>query len=212
MRMFPGLNTKLLGQAGSLYHNLREVLETFCNFRPDVSYVQGMSYLAAVFLVYMQPSQAFICLSNMVERDFFKAYLQMDVEAVRLRFQIYELIFRSNFPHLFLRFQAMNLLPDCYLMEWCMTLYTKHLSLPLASRVWDGYFIHGEEYIFKTAVAIVKLLEPQLNSLPVSAALRLLREPVTGFTVKQLVETIDSITLPAQVDRYYRRQRVHAAE
>jgi hypothetical protein len=32
---------------------LRSVLDTYCFFRPDVGYVQGMSYLAGNFLLYM---------------------------------------------------------------------------------------------------------------------------------------------------------------
>jgi hypothetical protein len=32
---------------------LRSVLDTYCFYRPDVGYVQGMSYLAGNFLLYM---------------------------------------------------------------------------------------------------------------------------------------------------------------
>ena len=46
---------------------LREVLQTFVTFRPDIGYVQGMSYLAAALLLYMDDAyEVFTCLANML--------------------------------------------------------------------------------------------------------------------------------------------------
>ena len=45
----------------------------------------------------------------------------------------------DNLPNLHVRFKSMKINSDVYLMEWDLTLYTKQLPLPLASRVWDMY-------------------------------------------------------------------------
>jgi len=42
------------------------VLEAYVCFRPDIGYVQGMSYLAAVMLLYMDTFPAFCCLANLL--------------------------------------------------------------------------------------------------------------------------------------------------
>ena len=127
--------------------------------------------------------------------------------------QIFSVVFKANLPHLYRKFRKMGLVPDCYLMEWCMTLFSKQLPLHVASRstyaplcnamlmcsslrsellslfpllllsfdrrvslffsnvlfflwvaVWDGYFIHGETFVFQTAAALIKLLESEVRA------------------------------------------------
>jgi hypothetical protein len=182
---------------------LRQLLEAFCAYRPDVSYVQGMSYLADVFLNYMEPPEAFVCLVSLIDCDYFASYLRMDVEEIRLRFRIFGVVFKANMPDLYRRFKLMGLLPDCYLMEWCMTLFSKQLPLPLASRIWDGYFIRGEIFVFQTAAAIIKLFEEELLSLPLTDCMRLLRSPPQSISERALFETIRSVKVPARVRAYY---------
>ena len=46
-------------------------------------------------------------------------------------------------PDVVYRFTKVGVLNDLYLMEWTITLFSKQLSISLASRVWDGYFLHG---------------------------------------------------------------------
>lgn len=50
-----------------LYSRLRLLLETFVLLRPDIGYVQGMGFLAAVLLIYMEDDfDAFKCFCNLV--------------------------------------------------------------------------------------------------------------------------------------------------
>ena len=57
---------------------LRRLLQTYVFYRPDVGYVQGMSYLAGHLLLYMEPYTAFKCFANMLNTPFFLAVLKMD--------------------------------------------------------------------------------------------------------------------------------------
>lgn len=50
------------------YEQLRRILEAFAVHRPDVGYVQGMSYVAAVLLLYMDEHSAFITFCNMITK------------------------------------------------------------------------------------------------------------------------------------------------
>lgn len=61
---------------------LRRVLEAYVCYRPDVGYVrrgaalfcliqaqvQGMSYVAAIFLLYMEEFDTFCCMANLLNR------------------------------------------------------------------------------------------------------------------------------------------------
>ena len=50
-------NLKLFKPGSDLHGHLRTVLGAFVIHRPDVGYVQGMSYLAGMFLLYMDPPE-----------------------------------------------------------------------------------------------------------------------------------------------------------
>jgi hypothetical protein len=64
-RTFPQLN---LFQAGMPQHdNLHRLLRAFAMYRPDIGYVQGMSYIAAMVLLYLQdPNDSFVSFSNLM--------------------------------------------------------------------------------------------------------------------------------------------------
>lgn len=57
-----------LFQEGMKYHDsLFKILRAFAMYRPDIGYVQGMSYIAAIVLLYIQDEyKAFMNFSNLM--------------------------------------------------------------------------------------------------------------------------------------------------
>jgi hypothetical protein len=51
---------------GPFYQQLWDILETYSIFRPEIGYVQGMSFLAAMFLLYMDEFTSFRCLGTIL--------------------------------------------------------------------------------------------------------------------------------------------------
>lgn len=46
--------------------DLKEVLQAFVVSRPDVGYIQGLSYIAGMLLLYMDKYQSFVALMNII--------------------------------------------------------------------------------------------------------------------------------------------------
>uniref|UniRef100_A0AAR2LUG9 Rab-GAP TBC domain-containing protein n=1 Tax=Pygocentrus nattereri TaxID=42514 RepID=A0AAR2LUG9_PYGNA len=69
----------------------------------------------------------------------------------------------ENLPKLFAHFKSNNLTPDIYLIDWIFTLYSKSLPLDVACRVWDVFCRDGEEFLFRTALGILRLYEDVLT-------------------------------------------------
>nr|KAF6502932.1 TBC1 domain family member 14 [Molossus molossus] len=78
-------------------------------------------------------------------------------------FAAFEVFFEENLPKLFAHFKKNNLTPDIYLIDWIFTLYSKSLPLDLACRIWDVFCRDGEEFLFRTALGILKLFEDILT-------------------------------------------------
>ena len=53
-------------------------------------------------------------------------------------------------------------MPEHYLLEWFMTLFTRNLKIELALRIWDIYMIEGIISIYKSAIVIFNLSEKKL--------------------------------------------------
>ena len=65
-RTFPHLC--IFQEGGPYYDMLHSLLGAYATYRPDVGYVQGMSFLAAFLLLNMDVADAFISFANLLNR------------------------------------------------------------------------------------------------------------------------------------------------
>ncbi|KAL0984146.1 hypothetical protein UPYG_G00137680 [Umbra pygmaea] len=159
-RTFPPL---YIFQKGGPYHDLlHSVLGAYTCYRPDVGYVQGMSFIAAVLILNLEEADAFIAFANLLNKPCQLAFFRVDHELMLKYFAAFEVFFEENLPKLFNHFQNSNLTPDLYLIDWIFTLYSKSLPLDVACRVWDVFCRDGEEFLFRTGLGILRLYEDVL--------------------------------------------------
>uniref|UniRef100_A0A6Q2XZ46 Rab-GAP TBC domain-containing protein n=1 Tax=Esox lucius TaxID=8010 RepID=A0A6Q2XZ46_ESOLU len=159
-RTFPSL---FIFQKGGPYHDLlHSVLGAYTCYRPDVGYVQGMSFIAAVLILNLEEADAFIAFANLLNKPCQMAFFRVDHELMLKYFAAFEVFFEENLPRLFSHFQINNLTPDLYLIDWIFTLYSKSLPLDVACRVWDVFCRDGEEFLFRTALGILRLYQDVL--------------------------------------------------
>ncbi|XP_059779627.1 TBC1 domain family member 14 isoform X2 [Balaenoptera ricei] len=127
--------------------------------------VQGMSFIAAVLILNLDTADAFIAFSNLLNKPCQMAFFRVDHGLMLTYFAAFEVFFEENLPKLFAHFKKNNLTPDIYLIDWIFTLYSKSLPLDLACRVWDVFCRDGEEFLFRTALGLLKLFEDILTKM-----------------------------------------------
>ncbi|XP_032691910.1 TBC1 domain family member 12 isoform X3 [Lontra canadensis] len=151
-RTFPSL---YIFQKGGPYHDvLHSILGAYTCYRPDVGYVQGMSFIAAVLILNLEEADAFIAFANLLNKPCQLAFFRVDHNMMLKYFATFEVFFEENLSKLFLHFKSYSLTPDIYLIDWIFTLYSKSLPLDLACRVWDVFCRDGEEFLFRTGLGI----------------------------------------------------------
>ena len=73
-----------------------------------------------------------------------------------------------------------------------MTIFCRALPLDIASRVFDCYLVEGEVLLLRTALAILTILQPQLERATLSSSVAMLKAvPSDSVTETLLFETID---------------------
>ncbi|XP_064381937.1 TBC1 domain family member 12-like isoform X2 [Halichondria panicea] len=190
LRTFPTLG--FFQEGGPYNQPLHDVLGAYACSRPDIGYVQGMSFLAAVLLLNMEPADAFISLANLLNRPSYLAFFKVDHALMRPYFDTFNILLHNSLPKLSAHFSALDFSPEYYLIEWIFTIYTRTLPLDVACRVWDLFCRDGDCFLFKTALGILKLHQSDLLELNTI-------EDVGGFLGK-LPPSLDSEVLFGQIE------------
>lgn len=149
-RTFPHL---CIFQEGGPYSDvLHSLLAAYVCYRPDVGYVQGMSYIAAILILNMEQYDAFICFANLLNQPLHLAAFTLNQEQMQAYYNAYNEIFNYNLPKLYSHFEKSGLTPDLYLLDWIYTIFAKAMPLDVACRIWDIFLRDGEVFVFRTAV------------------------------------------------------------
>jgi hypothetical protein len=144
-----------------LSEDLREILRVFVVSRPDIGYVQGLSFIAGTLLLQMDKFQSFVCLMNIILNPNILPFFRLDEKDIKKRIDLFNDIFNCNLPKLYEFFKNNEILPELYFIEWIMTLFMKSLNIDLAMRIWDIYFIEGIETLYKSAIVILTFYEKE---------------------------------------------------
>lgn len=180
------------------------LLESFSFLRPDLGYVQGMSYLAAMLLLYMQVYPAFVALCNLLTTPALLGLYQLDPEKVAARCAVFDALVLRRSPALHAHFAAHELLTEMFLPEWFLTLFAKPLNLDSAAVVWDLFLLDGELALYTAALAILQLGEARLLRLDCLEDLR----PAVGKPpgdAELLAARMRKVRIPASLEQEMRR-------
>lgn len=154
-RTFPNL---CIFQEGGPYSDvLHSLLAAYVCYRPDVGYVQGMSYIAAILILNMEQFDAFVCFSNLLNRPLHVAAFTLNQSQMHAYFNAYNEVFGYNLPKLYAHFECSGLTPDLYLLDWIYTIFAKAIPLDVACRIWDVFLRDGDEFVFRTALGTYKI-------------------------------------------------------
>jgi len=155
-RTFPSLAI-FNNKDSPIYENLQNVLDAFVISRPDIGYVQGMSFIAGLFLLYMQPYDAFRCFANVICKMSLIPFFLVNEQQINNRMSLFKVILEANAPKICNQLERERVLPQSYLFKWLLTLFTNVINLDAASRIWDLFYLDGDIILYKAAVAILKI-------------------------------------------------------
>lgn len=184
------------------YNQILKVLETAAFFQPEIGYVQGMSYVAATLLLFMNHYEAFLCFTNLMNTPFLKSVCTVQLQDLARHSQLFQIIFAHYAPELYQHFGNLNITTEHFLLDWWLTLFTKSVPLPLACHIWDCFLIEGEIFVHYVAVGILKLFENQLLKASFEDCLKIISE--------QIPKNISETALFATIKDYHITPKIQA--
>ncbi|XP_050532350.1 TBC1 domain family member 12-like isoform X2 [Daktulosphaira vitifoliae] len=186
-RTFPHLG--IFQQGGPYFDVLKRILSAFVCLRPDVGYIQGMCFIAAILLLNMEELPAFICLVNLMETQCLKTFYTVNHPMMTSYFLTYSDLLKHNLSKLSIHFNKIGLTPEMYLVEWIYTVYTKSMNLELASIIWDNFLRENDSFLFQTALGILYSNETELLQMDSIMCAQFLTKLPDSFTSSSLLKS-----------------------
>lgn len=94
--------------------------------RPDVGYVQGMSYLAAMLCLHCDSAYlAFRCLANLLARWHLHDFYMMRPERINTYFAIFDAWLEDKAKPVHAQLRKHEISHDCYLFNWLQVRATR---------------------------------------------------------------------------------------
>lgn len=186
-----------LGDVGPSSEKIRDLLEAFAVFKPEFGYTQGMNFVAAILLVYLDACRAFVCFSNAVLlQPWLAACYTFNMPVVHRYFEVFDDLLVSYIPKVGRHFQAIGLNADIFLVEWWFTLFAKSLPLQVTVRLWDMFFLEGDFLLYRASLAILQCFADFLLARPRDECLALLSSwPALRLEPPIFFETMDRLGL-----------------
>lgn len=137
-RTFPHLN-QLFEEVHSLGKSLEDILGAFNNFRPDIGYVQGMCYLAAMLLIHQtRPETCFVSFCNLIHKyDLLHDFYMADSPAILRTFKVFWRLIREHTPILYQNLKETDATCHMFLQPWVITLFSSSFEIETCAVLWD---------------------------------------------------------------------------
>lgn len=191
-RTFPTLC--VFQEGGPLSDSLQGILAAYAVYRPDVGYVQGMSFVGAVLSLNMEPPDAFACFANLLNHPCHRAAFTLDQKRMNIYYKVYSNALEHKLPKVFSHFTVAGLSPDLYLLDWLYTIYAKAMPLDVACRIWDVFLRDGDEFLFRTALGVLHLYQEELLKMDFVHGAQFLTRLPENLQVESLFNSISQMS------------------
>lgn len=131
-------------------------------FEKESGYVQGMNYIAAMLLTYMDMEDAFVSMIGIMRGFNMIDMFKPGMPGLAKAFYIHLSLMKKYLPKLQAHLKKMNFIPQTYGSQWFMTIFSCSLPFECIIRIWDIFLVEGRKILYRIALAIFKLKEKEL--------------------------------------------------
>jgi hypothetical protein len=151
---------KMFGRNHPMHQDIVDVCMAYAMYRPDIELQgSGILHIAALLLLNLPAPEAFVVLSNLLNRALPLSFLVLDPNAMHAAFSTTLHALAKKAPSLAQRLEVLRVEPREYLTDMFASLFCGRLGIEHAARVMDVYVIEGDKIPPRVAVAVMSIVE-----------------------------------------------------
>ncbi|KHN83375.1 USP6 N-terminal-like protein [Toxocara canis] len=185
--------------------SLFNVLAAYAMYNTEVGYCQGMSQIAALFLMYMDEEDAFWCLHALLvnKKHAMHGFFVPGFPKLA-RFQgHYEKVLHKYLPRLKKHLDKAGI-PPIYLTKWWFGCFLDRVPFPLALRLWDVFLLEGDVILIAMAYNIMKMHQKAIKKLQIENFMEYIQTTIAqnfGFSEEETMRSLRDCLRKLQSDR-----------
>ena len=146
---------------GNGQRKLYKVLSNYSKLNTSTGYVQGMGFIAAVFLTYMDEESSFYMLHSLMKKYELEGFYLPGFPELKKTFFILLNLEKKFIPKVYELFKKEGMVPSMYASEWFICLFSRNLDFKTLVRVFDVFLLEGYKVIYRFALAFIKIKEDE---------------------------------------------------
>lgn len=147
---------------GDGQRQLYRVLTNYSKYNSEVGYVQGMGFLAALFLTYMDEASSFFMLHSLMKKYQMEGLFLPGFPDLKKRFYVLLSLEKKFLPNIYNLFKKEDIMASIYASEWFICLFSRNLEFDVLVRIMDCFLLEGFKVIYRFSLAFLKSKEEDI--------------------------------------------------
>ena len=165
------------------------MLRAYSKYNPKTGYVQGMGFIAALFLTYMDEESAFWLLYSLMDKYGMDGYYLPEIPELPRSFYKFLSLMKKHLNPIYVHLTNKNRLvvPSMYASQWFITLFAVNVKSDIHVRIIDIFLLEGQKVIYKLGLAILKINEERiLNAKQLEEIMGIFKYAYDNLNVEEL--------------------------
>ena len=184
-RTFPK-NLLFMNKLGEGQRKLFRVLSCFSSYNKKIGYVQGMSFIAAIFLSYETEENAFWLLQNYIKNYVTQDLYYHDFPGLKKNLFVLLKYMKKFLPDIFNHLQRKDVYPTIYASSWYLTCFINVLSYDKILRIMDCFLFEGSKIIHRICLGILAIKHDNILSCNNVADIMVTLKSIDNINIEEL--------------------------
>ena len=141
---------------------LLKVLSNYSKYNKEVGYIQGMAFICALLLIYMDEERAFFMMHTLIKKYDLEGIYLPGFRDLKKKFFVLLNLEKKFLPKCYKILVRDEVYPGSYASEWFICLFARNLDFNILVRIFDTFLFEGFKVIYRFSLAFIKLKENDL--------------------------------------------------